>query len=280
MKKSPLKAAPLHNPGQSLDEEIQRLIDDDIGKYALFLIIPVVLAIMEWWRWYANILPNPIVYTGIALIVSPYCIWQLRKSRRQLKNLRLGRDGERAVGQYLEELRVKGYRVLHDIVGNGFNVDHVVFSPKGIFVVETKTISKPNKGEAQVLVSDEKLLLNGMSMERDPVVQAKAAAGWIKELLKESTGKDFPVKPVVVFPGWFVKGSRIDAWILNPKALPTYIENEKTDIKPEDVQLATYHVARYIRPNECHGNAEAYNFHQSNFIRLFGRFTITEENLS
>lgn len=84
-------------------------------------------------------------------------------------------------------------------------------------------------------------------MDRDPVIQAKAAAGWIAELLKESTGNDFPVKPVVVFPGWFVEGRRLDAWVLNPKALPTYIENEKPVIKPEDVQLATYHVARYIR---------------------------------
>lgn len=247
MSKSPLKAAPLHNPGQSLDEEIKRLIDDEIGKYLLIIAYFAILAILEWWRWYVKQPPSPVHYSVLALAVSPYCVWKLVKARRQLKQLKLGRDGEKAVGQYLEELRVKGYRVLHDIVGSGFNVDHVVFSPRGIFVIETKTISKPNKGEAHVVVSDDSLLLNGMTMERDPVIQAKAASGWVKELLKESTGKDFPVKPVVVFPGWYVKGSRNDAWVLNPKALPTYIENEKTVIKPEDVQLATYHVARYIR---------------------------------
>lgn len=130
MKKSPLKAAPLHNPGQSLDEEIQRVLDDKFAPYAFYMVASIVFALMEWWRWYLNLPPKPLVYTAMAIIISPFCIWKLIKIRRQLKNLRLGRDGERAVGQYLEELRVKGHRVLHDIVGNGFNVDHMVFPKK------------------------------------------------------------------------------------------------------------------------------------------------------
>lgn len=247
MKKSPLKAAPLHNPGQSLDEEIQRVLDDKVMPYALAMVFVIVLALLEWWRWYTKQLPSPITYSVLAIIVAPFCYYKLLRIRQTLRQLRLGRDGERAVGQYLEELRAKGYRVLHDIVGNGFNIDHVVFSAKGIFVIETKTFSKPAKGEARVFVSDDKLLLNGKAMDRDPVVQAKAAAGWIADLLKESTGRTFSVKPVVVFPGWFVDGNRLDAWVLNPKALPTYIDNERQTISPEDVQMATYHVARYIR---------------------------------
>lgn len=247
MKKSPLKSSPLHNPGQSLDEEIQKVFDDKVTPYALALSYILVLALLEWIRWYTKTPPNPKIYTLLAIIAVPFCFYKLARIRKTIKQLKLGRDGERAVGQYLEELRVKGYRVLHDIVGNGFNVDHVVFSPKGIYVIETKTISKPEKGEARVFVSDEKLLLNGKTMDRDPVVQAKAAAGWIADLLKESTGKSFQVKPVVVFPGWYVEGRRLDAWVLNPKALPTYIDNEKAVVTPEDVQLATYHVARYIR---------------------------------
>lgn len=247
MKKSPLKAAPLHNPGQSLDEEIQRVLDDKAAPYTLVMVSTIALALLEWWRWYTNLLPSPITYTVLAMVIAPLCFYKLMRIRKSLKQLRLGRDGEKAVGQYLEELRVKGYRILHDIVGSGFNVDHVVFSPKGIFVIETKTISKPTKGEARVFVSDDKLLLNGKAMDRDPVIQSKAAASWIAELLKDSTGKELPVKSVVVFPGWFVEGRRLDAWVLNPKALPSYIDNEKTVIEPGDVQLATYHVARYIR---------------------------------
>jgi hypothetical protein len=37
-----------------------------------------------------------------------------------------GREGEKAVGQYLERLRARGYQVLHDIPGENFNIDHVL----------------------------------------------------------------------------------------------------------------------------------------------------------
>lgn len=247
MGKSPLKASPLHNPGESIEAEIQRIVDDEVSKYALFGVFWIVLALMEWLKWYLESPPSPIIYTAITVLVTPYCIFKLSRLRRQLKRLKLGRDGEKAVGQYLEELRSKGCRVLHDIVGSGFNADHVVLSQNGIFVIETKTLSKPEKGEAKVTVSDDHILVRGKMMERDPIVQVKAAASWIGDILKESAGKAYPIKPVVVFPGWFVEGKHKDVWVLNPKALPTFIENEKTVLKPEDVQLATYHLARYIR---------------------------------
>jgi len=247
MKRSPLKAAPLHNPGQSLDEEINRILDDDVSRYAMILVAVIVLAILEWWRWYLNVRPNPLIYTAIALVVSPYALYKLRSIRRRIKQLRLGRDGERIVGQYLEELRAKGYKVLHDIVGDGFNVDHIVLSQKGIFVVETKTISKPDKGDAKITVSTDKLLVDDMVMDRDPIVQVKASTKWLCELLMESTGKEFPVRPVVLFPGWYVEGRLQDVWVLNPKALPAFIDNEKMNIKQDDVQLATYHLSSYMR---------------------------------
>lgn len=247
MGKSPLKASPLHNPGESIEAEIQRVVDDEISKYALFSVFWIVLALMEWLKWYLKAPPAPFLYTAIAVLVTPYCLFKLSRVRKQLNQLRLGRDGEKAVGQYLEELRSKGYRVLHDIVGSGFNADHVVLSPKGIYVIETKTLSKPEQGEAKVTISVDQILVRGYPMERDPIVQVKAAASWIGDILKDSAGKVYPIKPVVVFPGWFVEGKHKDVWVLNPKALPTFIENEKTVLKPEDVQLATYHLARYIR---------------------------------
>lgn len=246
-KKSPLTAQPLHNPGQSLDDEINRLVVDKLFFYALLVVLPIVLALMEWWRWYMNLPPNPVIYALIATVVSPVSFFKLTRLRKQLLSLRLGRDGEKAVGQYLEDLRGKGYRVLHDISGDNFNVDHVVLAQNGIFVVETKTISKPQKGEAKISVTDDNILVNGIPMDRNPLVQAKAAASWIADLLKQSTGKAFPVKPVVVFPGWYVEGKQKDVWVVNPKGLPTFIENERLVLRPDDVQLATYHLTRYIR---------------------------------
>jgi len=38
-----------------------------------------------------------------------------------------------------------------------------------------------------------------------------------------------------------------EVWVLNPKALPTFIENEPVVLAQEDVMLATYHLSRHIR---------------------------------
>ena len=55
---------------------------------------------------------------------------------------------------------------------------------------------------------------------------------------------------MLLFPGWYVEGGKSpELWALNPKALPTFIENEKSRLRPEDVKLAAYHLSRYIRTN-------------------------------
>jgi hypothetical protein len=45
----------------------------------------------------------------------------------------MAKDGEKAVGEFLERFREKGYRIFHDIVGGDFNIDHVLIGPSGIY---------------------------------------------------------------------------------------------------------------------------------------------------
>ena len=173
------------------------------------------------------------------------------KAKAKLKPLRQGRDGEKAVGQYLEKLRTHGAQVFHDIPSKGFNLDHVVIMNTGIYVIETKTYSKPDKGEAKIVFDGETVKLNGNKANNKPINQVKAAANWLGEILEESTGKKFSVKPVVVFPGWYIESTKkaksSGIWVLNPKALPTFIGNSNKQLDPEDVKLASFHVSRYIR---------------------------------
>ena len=199
-KRSPLKDHPLRNAGQSVDERIQKIIDEDASPYAALIGISITLALYEWWKWYFNKPPQPIVISLAALTVSAYVVMKIYSYKRKLRDLRLARDGERAVGQYLEGLRERGYRVFHDIIGNGFNIDHVLIGPAGVFTIETKTISKPPKGPTQISYDGEKVILDGFAPDRDPVIQAKAQANWLQAQIKESTGKNFKVRPVVLFP--------------------------------------------------------------------------------
>jgi hypothetical protein len=113
----------------------------------------------------------------------------------------------------------------------------VVVGPTGVFCVETKTRSKPAKGAASVQYDGEKVTVDGFVPERDPVVQAKASAKWLRELLEASTGKRFFVQPIVLFPGWFIEKmpSNAEVWVLNDKATPTF-------------WLGTYRKPNSIRP--------------------------------
>lgn len=249
-RQSPLKDNPLRNPGQSLDEEIQTLMDNAAPWIAIASLC-VALPLAELARWALASPPNPV---AVALLVIPVLIFSIVKLVRiakRVKRLRLARDGEKAVGQFLSDLREKGYRIFHDVVGEGFNIDHVIISDRGIFTIETKTYSKPSSGKSEIRFDGETLLINGYSSERDIKAQAEAQARWSRQVLKESTGKDYPVKPVIVFPGWFVQttqtGKRSSLWVLNPKSLPAFIENTPTRLKKEDVYLAAYHLSRYIR---------------------------------
>lgn len=83
--------------------------------------------------------------------------------------------------------------------------------------------------DAKVIFDGERILVDGFEPDRNPVIQAKAQATWLREVLAESTGRKFPVRPVVLFPGWFVeqgKGTTREIWVLTLKALPSFLARE------------------------------------------------------
>lgn len=252
-KESPLRERPLHVPGQSMDETINRLWDDRGLSYLTYMIGFVSLALFEWFRWLKPSSVAPWLTTAVALLVAAYCLGGLLRLRRRTELLRLGRDGERAVAEVLEELRAKDCLVFHDIIGNGFNVDHVVLSTHGLFAIETKTIRKPpgRSHQATVKVEGGRIRAGGADLGSNPLDQARASAQWVHRLLKQSTGKSYSVKPCLVFPGWFVepmsKELPRDIWVLNPKGLVSFIQNEALHLKDEDLRLAAFHLSMYCR---------------------------------
>ena len=66
-----------------------------------------------------------------------------------VQQLRLGHEGELAVGQELNKLMSVDYRVYYDLLGDGFNVNHVLIGQTGAFVVETKARRKLVTGDGR-----------------------------------------------------------------------------------------------------------------------------------
>jgi hypothetical protein len=160
----------------------------------------LILAGLEWWRWYTAAPPNPMMWTAAAVLAVVFTGWEMIRARKRVLQLRLARDGERAVGQFLEGLREDGFRIFHDVRGEQFNVDHVLVGPKGVFTVETKTCSKPAKGKAVIEYDGKCVTVNGFKPERDPITQARAQASWLQDLIRESTGRSVEI-PCCRLPG-------------------------------------------------------------------------------
>ncbi|MDA0266175.1 MAG: nuclease-related domain-containing protein [Cyanobacteria bacterium] len=182
--KSPLKASPHRSPGQSLDEQISEVMFDSIAFWVAISSLLVSLVIIEWFRWAYPTSPEPVLTTILITPLLGFSVFKLLKLRTKIKLLKLARDGEKAIGQFLEDFRSEGCRVFHDIIGDGFNIDHLLISPHGIFTVETKTFRKPPKGKPTVYFDGETLVVKGKKLDRDPIVQAKAQANWTKEMLQ------------------------------------------------------------------------------------------------
>ena len=247
-KKSPLKKRPLHVAGQSLDELIQNYIVD----YLMVLLMPVILIVVTitaWLNWAFPSHTSPIVTSIITLIVIIYCTYRIIILRKKIKFLVLGRNGERIVAEIFDNLRGQGYVVFHDLVAEKFNIDHVILSTHGIFTVETKTFSKPPKGE--ITYKDGKIITGNTNIGNEIIIQAESESKWLKSILRESTGKNYYVMPVIVFPGWFVQPMpeylKKRIWILNPGVLSSFINNEPITINESDMHLAAFHISRYIR---------------------------------
>lgn len=248
--RSPLDRAPaLRVAGQSLDEELDDVRYDHMMAPMMVALLMVIMALLEWVRYLTNMPPSPWLYSFIAVVMTGYAVFKVLHTRKRVRQLKLGRDGERVVAQYLEWFRTLNFFVFHDVPSGDANVDHVLIGPQGVFTIETKTHTKPQRGECKVTVVDGVVRANGLVIDRNPIVQAKAQAGWLRNFLAES---QFNVRvwPVVVFPGWFVErfdSQATGAWVLEVKALSKFIENEPERHSREEVQAMASALRSYIR---------------------------------
>lgn len=235
--------------GQSLDEELEDVRYDQMLSPILVALITTIMAGMEWVKYFLKMPPSPWVFSIAALLMIGYAVFKVLRTRKRVQQLKLGRDGERAVAQYLEWFRTSGHFVFHDVPSGDANVDHVLIGPQGVFTIETKTHSKPLRGECKVTIVEGVVRANGFVLDRNPITQAKAQAGWLRNFLAQS---QFNVRvwPVVVFPGWFVEpfdAKATGAWVLELKALSKFIENEPVRHSREEVKAMASALGSYLR---------------------------------
>src|SRR3989338_6963342 len=229
-------------PGQSLDEKLIDLVNNKIIPFFVAIALTIFFIFLEWVRAYWLAPPRPALATVIGGVVIIYCGYKIRKNAFEARSVRRGRDGERTVGQQLEELRDDGCSIFHDVLGAGFNIDHIVVAPQGIFTIETKMW----RGNEMIKLDGNDGIINGRYIDRHPIQQSLSEAIYLHNILKKSTGKEFLVKPVIVFPRRYVdqdatkRAQEKGIWLLNPKALPSFIKSLPKILNDEDLRLVAY----------------------------------------
>ncbi|MBS0377203.1 MAG: NERD domain-containing protein [Proteobacteria bacterium] len=256
--RSPLRAEPLRVPGQSVrNQKIDLLFERLIPLLWITTIaaaLTIAAVVQEWTGWRPTTFEYALV-TGALVAVSALRLYFLRP---KLEAFDLGQRGEVAVGQYLEQYLIpEGARVIHDVLGDRFNLDHVVIAPQGVFVIETKTYSKPRHGEARItFAEDGTLRVAGHRPDRDPIVQVQAGSRWLSELLTELTGEPVQCREAVVFPGWsieYMSREWLNAgrpWVLQPKAFAAFLAQEQALLTLRQVKMYAGHLSRYMRARQ------------------------------
>ncbi len=176
---------------------------------------------------------------GIVLIIILwFCLDVLSKKAQHLKkradDAERGAEAEEKVAGVIENLP-DGYSGFHDVSFPGFNVDHIVIGPGGIFVIETKS----HKG--QVTARKDTLLLNGKPPIKNFLNQVWSQAYSIKDLLKQYREKEWPVKPVLCFTNAYVKvsGPVKGIPITNIKYLNAFLTSHAPVMDQEEIRLVS-----------------------------------------
>ena len=232
---------------QTLNEQVNDKVLDVIGLVFLSaLIVTMPFAIKGIAEMFASGKLNYFFIIMIALGLT-YVARKLWVKSNDLIKLKLGRDAELAVASELIELQSHGYQVFHDIQADGFNIDHLVVGPNGIFAIETKGRHKRIKDDTNYKVKFENNHLAFPSwFESKPLEQAQNQANWVNKWLYESTGFNTPVLPVLCFPGWFVelKQRPIFPIVSHKQIVKTILSMRQVSLNQEQQRAICYQVVQ------------------------------------
>jgi hypothetical protein len=144
------------------------------------------------------------------------------KLKKRIFHADTGAKAEQAVAQALQELPDDFY-VFHDLEFPGFNIDHVVLGPNGIFLVETKS------QEGNITQENDVLLRNGRKFFKNFLNQCWSQAFSLRDHLAADGLIDLSIKPILCFSRGFVeiRGPVRGVAVINVRYLRQHILSQR-----------------------------------------------------
>ena len=228
MRRSPLADRQIgHVPGQQLVEQAS---NQEVGALSSMMLMYLSLPLM-FMVWIGTRVDLTVIKWGgtawifliAALLMFGYGLLSYIRHLNAYGNIRDGLLAERVAGMQLNRLVANGCFVMHDLPCEGFNIDHVVITPRSVYAVETKSFRKPRTkslGESPKVKFDGNVLDFGEFTTDKPIEQARRQAQWLARYLREALGEPIPVSPAVALPGWYVErtegGKASDIFVFTP----------------------------------------------------------------
>jgi hypothetical protein len=211
-KRLPFTQKILRPPGESLRirlVELDEKLNDRLIQLFLAAYSPLIMAglvALQGVRTTAGVWIAIAIIAAVASVWSAYRLWKVINLRRRI---RLGFEGERHVGEALNQLMLVGYRVFHDFLITDKprsirNIDHIVIGPNGVFAVETKTPRKIKSENGATVTVLENALQYPWGVDRHDLEQVQDEARWLTEWLSKMSPEPVTVGAILVLPGWFI----------------------------------------------------------------------------
>ena len=230
--------------GESLREKREKILDENLPAIVFLPVFFWVVYVVQQFQQWNHTGPQPQLWLCLAIVATVVSVIWFLRLRPTVRNINRGERGELHVSDVLEELRSDGYLPIHDIVGDGFNVDHVLVGPGGVFAIETKYRS----GEGEITFRDtEGVFVGGRLEGKNCLKQARASAKAVSRLIAENCGRVEWVTPIVVFVGdWKIRNEWRDTntQVCTPDGLLRYIRNQQPRLRRSDIELIASHLER------------------------------------
>lgn len=225
-RRDPLTSELLALPGARAQQQLSKQEEDGLTSYMSGVVICAAIGNLILVRHVAADLSalNTFDYLLIAtsFLVGGWTCYKLIRASRARRKYYQGLRAEIATAQEIYATLAGNYRLLNDLECDGFNIDHAVVTPAGVFAIETKSRRKlaQGNGSPKVFYDGKALKFPGWS-ETVPLAQAARQAQWLRNYLQKATGASFPVQAALALPGWYVENTArmgaSDVRVFNPK---------------------------------------------------------------
>ena len=83
----------------------------------------------------------------------------------------------------------------------------------------------------------------------DPLSQARTCARSVQRILDERMRQKFEVTPVLIFPGWILKGAKAETGVvvLNDGTITDFFENQREVLSNEQITAIASHLDQAAR---------------------------------